>query len=88
MKARGWENFTKKCLTAGKTALNKKGEQMPKDKQNIQAYLPTRYAEAIKKEAECDSRSVSDFVRLLLIDYVNQNFLLEKFGLTSEQVSM
>ena len=54
---------------------------MQKDKQNIQAYIPTKYAHAIKKEAECDNRSISDFVRLLLIDYVNQNFLLEKFNL-------
>ena len=54
---------------------------MTKDKQTIQAYLPTKYAQAIKKEAECDKRSISDFVRLLLIDYVNQNFLLEKFNI-------
>ena len=52
---------------------------MTKDKQNIQAYLPVKYAQAIKKEAECDNRSISDFVKLLLIDYVNTNFLLEKF---------
>ena len=56
-------------------------EKMVKDKQTIQAYLPTKYAQAIKKEAECDSRSISDFVRLLLIDYVNTNFLLEKFNI-------
>lgn len=53
-----------------------------KDKQNIQAYVSTKYAEAIRKEAECDNRSISDFVGLLLIDYVNQNFLLEKFNLS------
>ena len=54
---------------------------MPKDKQNIQAYISTKYAEAIRREAECDNRSISDFVGLLLIDYVNQNFLLEKFNI-------